>query len=140
MKIFQRLLRACSGLVAGAALLAGLTVPAQAMTAAPKSVSHADTARSAGNYWSGTARSAGKCKVWLNRSGKKFQMVGQSWGHYCTISFARYHNGSVLRDPKNFGSGTVASGWYWDGPGYKVYIAVYDNDARQGNSGGPFTL
>ncbi|MFD8725719.1 hypothetical protein ACFV2H_49235 [Streptomyces sp. NPDC059629] len=135
MKTSQRLLRAGGALAAAAALSSGLAMPAQAMTGVSAQTVHPDS------YWSGTARSAGECKVWLNRSGDKFQMLGESWGHYCSISFVRYHNGvQDLKDPRNFGTGTIESDWYWDGPGYEVYISVYDNDTRQGNSGGPFTL
>jgi hypothetical protein len=132
----QRLLRAGGAFVAAAALSSGLTTSAHAVT--PVSTSrtvHPDS------YWSGTARTAGGCEVWLNRSGDKFQMLGESWGDYCSISFVRYHNGvEDLRDPRNFGTGTIQSDWYWDGPGYAVYISVYDNDTYQSNSGGPFTL
>ncbi|MFF4402569.1 hypothetical protein [Streptomyces sp. NPDC001480] len=94
------------------------------------------------SYWWGTDRAAGDCKVWLNRSGKFFQMVAESWGHACTVSFARYHNGTLdLRDPRNVPSHqTISSNWYWLGSGYEVYDFVHDNTSGASNGGGPFTL
>ncbi|MFF4501178.1 hypothetical protein [Streptomyces sp. NPDC001401] len=94
------------------------------------------------SYWWGTDKTAGDCKVWLNRSGKFFQMLGESWGHACTVSFARYHNGTLdLRDPRNVPSNqTISSDWYWLGSGYEVYVFVHDNTTGASSGGGPFTL